>query len=356
MNKHLSPHLFAEIRTLVADAKQQTAAAVNATLTQLYWQIGQRINQEVLGGERAAYGKQIVATLARQLNAEFGRGFSEKQLRRMMQFAEAFPEAEIVATLWRQLSWSHFKQLLPMKDPLQREFYAQMCRTERWSVRELGTRIDSMLYQRTALSKEPEALIKQELGKLAITDEVSSAMLLKDPYVLDFLGLNDRYLEKDLEDAILRDLESFLLELGAGFSFIARQKRIVIDDEDFHIDLLFYNRRLRQLVAVELKIGPFKAHYKGQMELYLRWLDQHERQAGEEPPLGIILCAENRQEQIELLQLDASGIHVAEYLTELPERELLHRRLQQAIDTAQQRYVNYPDKGLLPDQPSDPES
>lgn len=353
MKKEATGLLFSEVRTLVADAKQQAAATVNTTLTQLYWQIGRRINQEVLSGERAEYGKQIVATLARQLTEEFGRGYSEKQLRRMMQFAEAFPEAEIVATLWRQLSWSHFRQLLPMKDMLQREFYAQMCRTERWSVRELSARIDSMLYQRTALSKQPKALIEQELGTLAQADKVSSNLLLKDPYVLDFLGLNDHYLEKDLEDAILRDLESFLLELGAGFSFIARQKRLQIDGEDFYIDLLFYNRRLHQLVAVDLKIGPFKAHYKGQMELYLRWLDKHERQPGEEPPLGIILCAENRQEQIELLQLDASGIHVAEYLTELPERELLHQRLQQAIDTAQQRYVDYPDKGQLSDQ-SDP--
>ncbi|WP_245921720.1 PDDEXK nuclease domain-containing protein [Bowmanella denitrificans] len=331
--------LLTELRTLVNEAKQQVSVAVNATLTELYWQIGQRINQEVLGGERAEYGKQIVATLARQLTQEFGSGFSEKQLRRMMQFAEAFPEMKNVATLWRQLSWSHFKQLISLKEPLQREFYAQMCRIERWSVRELASRIDSMLYQRTALSKQPEMLIKQELGKLAQKDALSTELLLKDPYVLDFLGLTDHYLEKDLEDAILRDLENFLLELGAGFTFIARQKRIQIDDEDFYIDLLFYNRRLKQLVAVDLKIGAFKAQYKGQMELYLRWLDKHERQPDEEPPLGIILCAEKRTEQIELLQLDATGIHVAEYLTVLPERQLLHERLQRAIDTAQKKYV-----------------
>jgi predicted nuclease of restriction endonuclease-like (RecB) superfamily len=345
MNNEIDLKLLTEIRSLVTEAKQQATVAVNATLTQLYWQIGQRINQEVLGGERAEYGKQIVATLARQLTEEFGRGFSEKQLRRMMQFADAFPDSQIVASLMRQLSWTHFVQLIPLKDPLQQEFYAQMCRIERWSVRELGSRIDSMLYQRTALSKQPDALIKQELGKLAQSDQVSGNLLLKDPYVLDFLGLEDHYLEKDLEDAILRDLESFLLELGAGFTFIARQKRIQIDDEDFYIDLLFYNRHLRQLVAIDLKIGPFKAHYKGQMELYLRWLDKHERQASEEPPLGIILCAENRQEQIELLQLDAGGIHVAEYLTVLPERQLLHERLQRAIDAAQKKYVDHTDSG-----------
>lgn len=214
-----------------------------------------------------------------------------------------------------------------------------MCRIESWSVRELGNRMDAMLFERTALTKQLEVLIQKELQDLTGRDQVSSSLILKDPYVLDFLDLNDHYLEKDLEDAILRDLEAFLLELGAGFTFIARQKRIQIDSEDFYIDLLFYNRRLKQLVAIDLKIGPFKAHYKGQMELYLRWLDKHERQPGEEPPLGIILCAEKRGEQIELLQLDETGIHVAEYLTELPERQLLHERLQRAIDAAQKKYV-----------------
>lgn len=330
--------LFTEISALIAEARRSAAVAVNASLTAMYWRIGERINHEVLQGERAAYGRQIVATLARQLTAQFGRGFSEKQLRRMMQFTEAFPDYEIVASLMRQLSWTHFIALIPLKKPLQREFYAQMCRIEGWSVRQLGERIDSMLYERTALSKKPDELIKQELATLAATDKVESTLLLKDPYVLDFLGLEDRYLEKDLEDAILRDLEAFLLELGAGFSFIARQKRLQIDDEDFYIDLLFYNRQLRRLVAVELKIGSFKPQYKGQMELYLRWLDKHERQEGELPPLGIILCAENRKEQIELLQLDESGIHVAEYLTVLPARDVFHQRLQQAIDEAQGRY------------------
>jgi len=336
--------LLRDLRRLIGDAQRAAAAAVNMSLTALYWRVGKRMRDEVLGQARAEYGEQIVATLSRQLALEYGRGFEEKNLRRMMQFAEAFPDEAIVATLWRQLSWSHFRELLPLKRPLQREFYAEMCRIEGWSVRTLAARIDSMLYERTALSRKPEALIRQELAALRAKGELTPALVLKDPYVLDFVGLSDRYVERDLEDAILRELEVFLLELGAGFSFVAKQKRLQIDGEDFYIDLLFYNRRLRRLVALDLKLGRFKHAYKSQMELYLRWLNKHERQPGEEPPLGIILCADKGQEQIELLEMDASGIHVAEYLTELPPHDVLHRRLQAAIESAQARFTEKPDE------------
>lgn len=282
--------LLKDVRALIEEARHQTAVAVNAGLTLLYWRLGQRIQTEVLGNERAAYGEQIVATLSRQLVAEYGRGFAEKNLRRMMQFALAYPDEKIVVTLLRQLSWSHFLALIPLDKPFQRDFYAEMCRIERWSVRALRERIDSMLYERTALSRKSDELIEQELAALRTTGNMSLPFVLKDPYVLDFLGLQDRYLEKDLEDAVLRELESFILELGTGFSFIARQKRIQLDNDDFYIDLLFYNRKLKRLVAIDLKLGDFKAEYKGQMELYLRWLDRHEREADEQTPLGIILC------------------------------------------------------------------
>jgi predicted nuclease of restriction endonuclease-like (RecB) superfamily len=332
-----SRDLLNEIRSLVKDARRQTAAAVNVGLTALYWQIGNRILREVLGNERATYGEQIVATLSRQLVSEFGRGFEDKNLRRMMQFAEVFPDEAIVATLWRQLSWSHFRELLPLSKPHQREFYAEMCRIEGWSVRTLHERIESMLYERTALSRQPDELVKQELAVLRSRGDVTPAMLLKDPYILDFLGLSDRFLERDLEEAILRELETFLLELGAGFSFVARQKRIQLDGDDFYIDLLFYNRKLKRLVVVELKQGAFKPEYKGQMELYLRWLAKHETEAGEETPLGIILCAGKNTEQIELLELGSAGIHVAEYLTVLPPAEVLREKLHNAIETARMR-------------------
>lgn len=336
--------LLEDIRHMIEATRSAVATTINAGLTTLYWNIGKRIHEEILKGERAEYGQEIVVSLGRELATEYGNGFSEKNLRRMIQFAEVFPEEKIVAALRRQLSWTHFKTLIPIEDPLKREFYAEMCRVERWSTRTLHERIDSMLYERTAISRKPEEVIRHELATLREQDRLSPELVFRDPYVLDFLGLKDRYLEKDLEDAILRELESFLLELGVGFAFVARQRRIQIDDEDFYIDLLFYHRSLHRLIAIDLKLGNFKAEFKGQMELYLRWLDRYERQPGEESPLGIILCAGKKEEQIELLELNLSGIHVAEYLTELPPRELLAERLQRAVRTAKARLEAYDDQ------------
>lgn len=323
--------LLADLRQVIEQARQAAAVAVNAGLTLMHWHIGQRLHTEVLGGQRAGYGEEIVSTVSRQLTADYGRSFSAKSLRHMMRFAEVFPSLEIVSTLSRQLAWSHFLELIYLKDPLARDFYAQMAGIERWSVRTLRDRVDSMLFERTALSKQPAALIRQELDALQGQGEVTPPLLLKDPYVLDFLALNDRYLEKGLEDAILRELEHFLLELGAGFSFVARQRRIQLDSDDFYIDLLFYNRKLRRLVAIELKLGEFRAEYKGQMELYLRWLAKHDQEPGDLPPLGIILCTGKKHEQIELLELDKSGIHVAEYLTVLPPREVFQQKIHEAM-------------------------
>lgn len=326
--------LLGDIRELIEAARRRAASTVNSELAMLYWRIGQRIHTQVLEGRRADYGEEVLPTLAAQLVKEYGGSFEVKNLRRMVQFAATFPDEQIVVSLIRQLSWTHFIALIPLKDPLQRDYYAQMASAERWSVRTLRERIDSMLYERTALSQKPGETIAQELAAMRDAQRMSPALVMRDPYILDFLGLHDTWQESDLEAAIIREMESFLLELGVGFSFVARQKRIPIDDEDFHLDLLFYNRKLRRLVAVELKVGDFKAAYKGQMELYLRWLDKHEREPEEASPLGIILCAGKKREQIELLELDKSGIHVAEYLTTLPPRAVLGKRLQQATERA----------------------
>ncbi|MFP8403866.1 PDDEXK nuclease domain-containing protein [Pseudomonas aeruginosa] len=327
--------LLGDIRVLIEAARQRAASAVNSELTMLYWRIGQRIHTQVLEGRRADYGEEVVSTVAAQLVHEYGSSFSVKNLRRMVQFATTFPDEQIVVSLIRQLSWTHLIALIPLKDPLQRDYYAQMASAERWSVRTLRERIDSMLYERTALSQKPGEMIARELATMRDAQRMSPALVMRDPYILDFLGLRDTWQEGDLETAIIREMEAFLLELGAGFSFVARQKRIPIDDDDFHLDLLFYNRKLRRLVAVELKVGDFKAAYKGQMELYLRWLDKHEREPEEASPLGIILCTGKKREQIELLELDKSGIHVAEYLTTLPPRAVLVERLKQATQRAE---------------------
>ena len=329
--------LLPELRQLIQAARHTVAVAVNSALTTLYWQIGMRIRREILREKRAVYGEEIVHVLSAQLSEEFGRGFEEKNLRRMVQFAEAFPDEQIVAALRRQLGWTHFKLLIPLKDQLQRDFYAEMCRIEGWSTRLLQQKIDGMLYERTALSKKPTKLIEQELKALRAEDKLTPDLVFKDPYVLDFLGLRDTYSEKDLEAALLREIEGFLLELGAGFAFVERQKRITLDGDDYYIDLLFYHRRLRRLVVIELKLGDFKPADSGQVELYLRWLDRHERQPGEDSPLAIILCAGKKRETVEYLDLGRSGIHVAEYLTELPPRTILQQRFHEAIAQARAR-------------------
>lgn len=330
--------LIADIRQLIESARVWVAVTVNRELTMLYWRIGQRIHKEILKENRAGYGEEIVATLSQQLIQKYGEGFSRYNLSRMVKFAEYFNDENIVVTVSQQLSWSHFVAILSVDDSLAREFYVEMCRIERWSVRTLRTKIGSMFFERTALSKKPEKLARIELTKLRAEDRLTPDLVFRDPYFLDFLGLKGAYREKDLEEAILRELETFIMELGAGFSFIERQKRIVIDGEDYYLDLLFYHRNLRRLIAIELKLGKFKADYKGQMELYLRWLDKYERRTGEGHPLGLILCAGKSEEQIALLELNKSGIRVAQYLTQLPPRKVLEEKLHKAIQIARLRF------------------
>jgi predicted nuclease of restriction endonuclease-like (RecB) superfamily len=327
--------LLDDLRSLIRQTREGVAQGVNSALVLLYWQVGQRIRRDILQEKRADYGEQIVPTLSAQLVADYGDGFSKRNLFRMIRFVEVFPDQQIVSALSKQLSWSHFVEIIPLKNDLQRDFYAEMCRVERWNVRTLRAKIQSMLFERTALSRKLAELIKQELQALRQEDRLTPDLVFRDPYFLDFLGLANTYHEKDLESAILREMQQFILELGAGFAFIARQKRIVIDDDDHYLDLLFYHRSLRRLVAVDLKIGKFTAADKGQIELYLRWLEKHEMQPGEETPIGLILCAEKGKEQIELLQLDRSGIRVASYLTDLPPLPLLLKKLHEAFRLAQ---------------------
>jgi predicted nuclease of restriction endonuclease-like (RecB) superfamily len=347
-----APAVLMDLRGLIEQTQQQVASAVNSALTLLYWQVGERISRETLLGERAAYGQDILPTLSAKLVPAYGKGFSERNLARMISFAQVFPDQTIVVSLIRQLSWSHFIEILPLKQPLEREFYAEMCRIERWSVRTLRERIGGQLYLRTAIAKKPDAVISQELSHLREGGQLTPDMVFRDPYVLDFLGLAHGYSERDLEAAILREMERFLLELGAGFTFVARQKRMSVGADDFYLDLLFYHRTLRRLVAVELKLEKFSPAHKGQMELYLRWLNKYDRAEGELAPIGLILCASSDAEQVEIMDLmdvnqgyeqgqglDQPSIHVAQYLHALPELAVLQAQLHKAVALARERHA-----------------
>lgn len=317
--------LFNELSQLIEQSKVQLVSYANSTLTTLFWQVGKRINEHILQNKRAEYGKQIVVTLARQLTEKYGRNFEVKNLRRMMQFAEQFSDIKIVGPMARHLSWSHFLIILPLKSMEAKLYYAKTCAEQNWGKRELREQINRKAFER---------------AEIANTQIVKSNAIpfntFKDPYILDFLGLKDTYLEKDLEAAILRELEQFILEIGKGFAFVERQKRMIIDGEDYHLDLLFYHRKLKRLVAIDLKLGKFQAKDKGQMELYLKWLDRYEKQEGEEKPIGLILCAETSREQVELLELHKDGIMVAEYWTELPPKKELEEKLRKALIEARE--------------------
>lgn len=318
--------LFNSISVLIEKSKEQVAIQANSTLTLLFWQVGKHINEFVLQEKRAEYGKQIVSSLATQLVEKYGRNFELGNLRRMLQFADIYPDLEIVVPLARQLSWSHFVILIPLKTDKTRFFYAQKAMESRWGKRELRKQIERKAYERAVVANS------QLPTKIEETTNI-----FKDPYLLDFLNLKDDYLEKNLEEAILLELEKFILELGKGFTFVERQKRLIIDGDDYKLDLLFYHRKLKRLVVIELKLGKFKAQYKGQMELYLKWLNKYEKQEGEKEPIGLILCTEASKEQIELLEMHKDGIMVAEYWTELPPKNVLEQKLQQAVIDAKER-------------------
>lgn len=340
--------LLNEVRELILATRANLAQHINSALVLLYWQIGARIRREILKEKRAGYGERIFYALSRKLATEFGSGFSQANLFHMSRFAEVFPDSEIVHALSGHLSWTHLRRIIYLDDPLKRDFYSEMCRLERWSTRTLHEKIQSMLFERTALSKQPAKLAEMELKKLREEDTLTPDLVFRDPYLLDFLGLKDTFSEKDVEAAILREMEAFILELGVGFCFVARQMRMQIDGRDYYLDLLFYHRKLRRLVAVDLKIGDFDAGDKGQMELYLNWLKRYGCEPGETPPLGLILCAGKTAEHVELLELEKSGIHVASYWTDaLPKKEL-ERKLHQAVRLARLRLL----QANAPDQPA----
>jgi predicted nuclease of restriction endonuclease-like (RecB) superfamily len=318
--------LFERVTALIEQTRTVVAAQVNAALTLMNWEIGRLINTEVLRKKRAGYAEEIVATLWRQLAERYGRGFDRASLYRMLQFSQTYPDREIVATLSRQLSWSHFKVLLPIQRAEARQFYIDQAMAARLSVRALRELIGRQGFERCEIANA-----QTPGGTVVPLDS------FRDPYFLDFLGLKDADAERGLEDAIIREMEAFLLEIGTGWAFVARQKRMTIDNDDYYLDLLFYSRPLRRLIAVELKVGRFRPAHEGQMKLYLKWLNRYERQEGEQAPIGLILCTETSREQVELLEMHQDGIVVAEYWTAMPPKEELERRIAQIYHAAQER-------------------
>lgn len=327
--------LYNQITVLIENAKKNVAIKINNEMTILYWNIGRYITKNVLYNEKPEYGKAVIESLSKKLVQKYGRGYSVRSIRKMLKFYKYFNDIAIWPTLSTKLSWSHFVELLQIENKIKREFYCTMCMNENWSVRTLRERISSALFERTAISKKPEQTIINELQLLSNENKMTPDLFFRDPYVLDFLELKDTYNEKDLENAIIRELERFILEMGNDFAFLSRQKRITIDGEDFYIDLLFYHRKMKRLVVIELKLEKFKPEHKGQVELYLKWLDKYEKAEGEEPPIAIILCATKSDTVAELLELNSSGIHVAQYFTNYVQKDLLEEKFLSSIKNAQ---------------------
>lgn len=331
--------LFNDISHIIQGGRQRIATTLNAEICMMHWQVGMRIKEDVLFNQRAEYGKEVLKKLSVELTRQFGKGWSLYKLQHCVRAAYTFSEDEILYAVRTQLTWTHLRSLMSIEDELKRKFYLEMARVERWDTRTLDERIDSLLFERTALSRKPEELIRKELSKIEETDLLSPDVVFRSSYFLDAIGLTDVYSEKELENAILTNLQIFIREMGNDFAFLDRQKRLTIDSTDYYIDLLFYHRGLRRLVAIDLKLGKFKPEHEGQMLLYLRYLNSNERKTGEESPIGLILCSEGNTEHIEYLMLEDSNIKVAQYYTQLPDKELLSKKLQKAIAIAREHFV-----------------
>jgi predicted nuclease of restriction endonuclease-like (RecB) superfamily len=329
-----TPQLFKEVCQIIDGSRYRIASTVNAEVCLMNWYIGKQIKEDVLYSRRAEYGKEIIKNLAIKLTERYGKGWSDRKLLHCIRSAYTFTEEEIVYAVRTQLTWTHLRSIMFIEDELKRKFYLEMSRIEHWDTRTLDQKIDGMLYERTALSRKPEELIKQELQQIEATNSLSPDVVFRSSYFLDALGLSDSYSEKDLEDAILLNVQLFIKEMGSDFAFLDRQKRITVDAVDYRIDLLFFHRSLRRLVVIDLKLGKFKPEYEGQMLLYLRYINKNERKEGEESPIGLILCSEGNTEHIEYFMLEDSNIKVAQYYTQLPDKKLLSEKLNKAIAIA----------------------
>lgn len=332
--------LYSDICEIIDGARKRVATYVNTEVLLTNWHVGKRIKEDVLFNQRAEYGQQVVKRLANRLVLRYGPGWKDRKLLHCIRAAYTFTEDEIVYAARIQLTWTHLRAIMFIEDPLARQFYVEMARIEHWDTRTLADKIDKQLYERTAISRKPEELIKKELEQVKETNQLMPDLIFRSSYFLDMLGLPDVFSENDLESAILTQIQQFIKELGTDFAFLDRQKRITVDSIDYYIDLLFFHRGLRKIVAIDLKLGKFKPEYEGQMLLYLRYLNKNERREGEGSPIGLILCSEGNTEHIEYLMLDEdSPIKVAQYYTQLPDKKLLSEKLQRAIAIAKEHYA-----------------
>ena len=331
--------LYSDVCNIIDGTRHRAATYLNTEICMTNWYVGKRIKQDVLYNQRAEYGKQVVKRLARKLTVQYGSGWSDKKLRHCIRAAETFSEEQIIYALRRQLTWTHLKSIMYVKDDLARQFYIEMTRLEHWDTRTLADKIDGQLFERTAISRKPEDVIKMELETVKDTNQLLPDLVFRSSYFLDALNLPSAFSEKDLESAIISQMVDFIKEFGSDFAFLDRQHRITVDATDYYIDLLFFHRSLRRTIAIDLKLGKFKPEYEGQMLLYLRYLNQNDRKPGEESPIGLILCSEGNTEHIEYLMLDEnSPIKVAQYYTQLPDRQLLADKLKRAIAIAKEHY------------------
>lgn len=326
----ISDHLYDGVTEIIDNSKKQVAVYVNAHSSITFWNVGKYIIEDLNYQTYSAYGQKILATLSQRLMARYGKGFTYSALTRMMKVARIYNDPEMFATLSQTLTWSHFLELITIEDDTKRLFYQQMGIAEHWSVKQLRNKQDEMAYERSLLAVKPDDMMVKTLENIS-PHHMEPDVVLKSSYVLDFLGLSGYYSEEDLENAIAKQLESFILELGQGFAFLERQKRFTIDGTDYYLDLLFYHRRLKCLVAIDLKLGKFKPQYKGQMELYLKYLEKYEMQPDENKPVGLLLCSEGNTEHIELLMLDEDNIKVGQYLTCLPDKQWFIDKLNRSI-------------------------
>ena len=332
--------LYNDVCEIIDRARVRVATYVNTEVCLTNWYVGKRIKEDVLFNRRAEYGKKVLRRLSVRLIGKYGNGWGYEKLKHCVRSAYLFSEEEFGYAVSTQLTWTHLRELMGVKDPLARQFYIEMARIEHWDTRTLADKIDKRLYERTAISRKPEELIKRELEQVKQSNELLPDLVFRSSYFLDMLGLPDIFSESDLEATILTQIQEFIKELGSDFTFVDRQKRITVDAVDYYIDLLFFHRGLRKLVAVDLKLGKFKPEYEGQMLLYLRYLNKNERKEWEESPIGLILCSEGNTEHIEYLMLDEeSPIKVAQYYTKLPDKKLLSEKLQRAIAIAKEHYA-----------------